>query len=56
MHKAAFLSIAENVRTLLELGASPNYRDPIGLTPLYYTMLTTDSPPEVENTLNPDCV
>ncbi|KAI6242794.1 hypothetical protein M3Y99_00186600 [Aphelenchoides fujianensis] len=43
MHKAAFLSIAENVRALLELGASPNYRDPIGLTPLYYCMLTTDS-------------
>ncbi|KAE9550115.1 hypothetical protein FO519_006675 [Halicephalobus sp. NKZ332] len=43
MHKAAFLSIAENVKTLLELGASPNYRDPIGLTPLYYSMLTTDS-------------
>uniref|UniRef100_A0A7E4VB83 ANK_REP_REGION domain-containing protein n=1 Tax=Panagrellus redivivus TaxID=6233 RepID=A0A7E4VB83_PANRE len=43
MHKAAFLSITENVKTLLELGASPNYRDPIGLTPLYYSMLTTDS-------------
>ncbi|CAI4232535.1 unnamed protein product [Auanema sp. JU1783] len=43
MHKAAFLSSADNVKTLLELGASPNYRDPIGLTPLYYNMLTTDS-------------
>ncbi|CAJ0587098.1 unnamed protein product, partial [Mesorhabditis spiculigera] len=43
MHKAAFLSSVENVKTLLELGASPNYRDPIGLTPLYYNMLTTDS-------------
>lgn len=32
MHKAAFLSVADNVRTLLELGASPNYRDLIGLT------------------------
>ncbi|WKX94467.1 hypothetical protein Q1695_011607 [Nippostrongylus brasiliensis] len=43
MHKAAFLSSYENVKALLELGASPNYRDPIGLTPLYYNMLTTDS-------------
>lgn len=43
MHKAAFLSRTENVKTLLELGASPNYKDPIGLTPLYYSMLTTDS-------------
>lgn len=43
MHKAAFLSMTENVRTLLDLGASPSYKDPIGLTPLYYTMLTPDS-------------
>uniref|UniRef100_A0A1I7WVT6 PDZ domain-containing protein n=1 Tax=Heterorhabditis bacteriophora TaxID=37862 RepID=A0A1I7WVT6_HETBA len=43
MHKAAFLSSLDNVRTLIELGASPNYRDPIGLTPLYYSMLTADS-------------
>uniref|UniRef100_A0A915EUV0 PDZ domain-containing protein n=1 Tax=Ditylenchus dipsaci TaxID=166011 RepID=A0A915EUV0_9BILA len=46
MHKASFLSIVDSVKTLLELGASPNYRDPIGLTPLYYNMLTTDSNPE----------
>ncbi|TKR57334.1 hypothetical protein L596_030822 [Steinernema carpocapsae] len=43
MHKAAFLSMTENVKTLLELGASPNYRDQIGLTSLYYNMLMTDS-------------
>ncbi|GMR36196.1 hypothetical protein PMAYCL1PPCAC_06391 [Pristionchus mayeri] len=43
MHKAAFLSSVENVKTLLELGASPNYRDVIGLTPFYYNMLTNDS-------------
>uniref|UniRef100_A0A914D2N0 Uncharacterized protein n=1 Tax=Acrobeloides nanus TaxID=290746 RepID=A0A914D2N0_9BILA len=43
MHKAAFLGLLENVKTLLELGGSPNFRDPIGLTPLYYCMLTTDS-------------
>lgn len=47
MHKAAFLSSLENVKTLLELGASPNYRDPIGLTPLYYNMLTADSNDQV---------
>lgn len=51
MHKAAFLSIVDNVKALLELGASPNYRDPIGLTPLYYNMLTTDSHPEVAEML-----
>ncbi|KAL3098410.1 hypothetical protein niasHS_003763 [Heterodera schachtii] len=51
MHKAAFLSIADNLRTLLELGASPNYRDLIGLTPLYYNMLNTDSNSEVAQML-----
>uniref|UniRef100_A0A183BWD6 ANK_REP_REGION domain-containing protein n=1 Tax=Globodera pallida TaxID=36090 RepID=A0A183BWD6_GLOPA len=51
MHKAAFLSVADNVRTLLELGASPNFRDLIGLTPLYYNMLNTDSNPEVAQML-----
>lgn len=51
MHKAAFLSVAESVRTLLELGASPNYKDPIGLTPLYYCMLTPDSTSEVAEML-----
>lgn len=35
--------MTENVKTLLELGASPNYKDPISLTPLYYCTLTTDS-------------
>lgn len=51
MHKAAFLSSADNVKTLLELGASPNYRDPIGLTPLYYNMLTADSNDQVAEML-----
>ncbi|PIO71628.1 ankyrin repeat protein, partial [Teladorsagia circumcincta] len=51
MHKAAFLSSCENVKALLELGASPNYRDPIGLTPLYYNMLTTDSNDQVAEML-----
>ncbi|CAA88324.1 Protein shank [Caenorhabditis elegans] len=51
MHKAAFLSSFENVKTLIELGASPNYRDPIGLTPLYYNMLTADSNDQVAEIL-----
>uniref|UniRef100_A0A914LRZ1 Uncharacterized protein n=1 Tax=Meloidogyne incognita TaxID=6306 RepID=A0A914LRZ1_MELIC len=51
MHKAAFLSVAENVRVLLELGASPNYKDLIGLTPLYYNMLNAESNAEVTEML-----
>uniref|UniRef100_A0A8R1DUZ3 PDZ domain-containing protein n=1 Tax=Caenorhabditis japonica TaxID=281687 RepID=A0A8R1DUZ3_CAEJA len=51
MHKAAFLSSFENVKTLIELGASPNYRDPIGLTPLYYNMLTSDSNDQIAEIL-----
>jgi hypothetical protein len=31
-------------QTLLELGASPNYRDVRGLTPLYYTVFNDTSP------------
>lgn len=54
MHKAAFLSSYENVKALLELGASPNYRDPIGLTPLYYNMLTTDSNDQVRSADQPE--
>ena len=29
---------AESIRTLLDLGASPNYKDAKGLTPLYLTV------------------
>lgn len=29
-----------NVQTLLSLGASPDYKDRRGLTPLYHTVLT----------------
>ena len=52
MHKTAFLSSLENAKTLIELGASPNYRDPIGLTPLYYNMLTTDSNDQVSTVID----
>lgn len=51
MHKAAYWSLAENVNCLLELGASPNYRDPLGLTPLYYNMLHSNSKSSVAQML-----
>ncbi|MCP9261813.1 SH3 and multiple ankyrin repeat domains protein 3 [Dirofilaria immitis] len=51
MHKAAYWSLAENVNCLLELGASPNYRDPLGLTPLYYNMLQSSSKSSVAQML-----
>lgn len=54
IHKASFMSSVANVQTLLELGASPNYKDPLGLTPLYYNMLTTDSKPDVTEMLLKD--
>ncbi|CAG9820115.1 unnamed protein product, partial [Phaedon cochleariae] len=38
LHLAVEHKSIEALRTLLELGASPNYRDNKGLTPLYYTM------------------
>jgi hypothetical protein len=44
MHKAAFLSLADNVRALLELGASPNYRDLIGLTVSSFNFLSCTFP------------
>jgi SH3/ankyrin repeat-containing protein len=51
MHKAAFCSMTDNVKALLELGASPNYKDPIGLTPLYYNLLSPESSPQVAELL-----
>lgn len=38
MHRAVEHRSLESVKTLLELGASPNYRDAKGLTPLYLTV------------------
>lgn len=38
LHKAARLASYNNVQTLLDLGASPNYRDCANLTPLYYAV------------------
>lgn len=38
LHRAVEKNSLEAVRTLLELGASPNYRDGKGLTPLYLSV------------------
>lgn len=40
MHRAVEHKSLEALKTLLELGASPNYKDNKGLTPLYYTITT----------------
>lgn len=38
MHSAVIKNNCEALRTLLDLGASPNYKDAKGLTPLYLTV------------------
>ncbi|XP_050299249.1 protein shank isoform X2 [Anthonomus grandis grandis] len=38
LHKAVEHKSLESLKTLLELGASPNYKDNKGLTPLYFTI------------------
>lgn len=38
MHRAIENKTLEGMKTLLELGASPNYKDGKGLTPLYLTI------------------
>lgn len=40
MHRAVEHKSLEALKTLLELGASPNYKDNKGLTPLYYAITT----------------
>ncbi|XP_077284639.1 SH3 and multiple ankyrin repeat domains prosap isoform X2 [Arctopsyche grandis] len=44
MHKAVEKNSLEAVRTLLELGASPNYKDGKGLTPLYLSVTNKTDP------------
>ncbi|XP_037071274.1 SH3 and multiple ankyrin repeat domains protein 3-like [Pollicipes pollicipes] len=39
LHKAVQRNNFEALKTLLDLGASPNYQDAKGLTPLYYSIL-----------------
>lgn len=44
MHRAVEKNSLEATKTLLELGASPNYKDAKGLTPLYLSITnSTDS-------------
>ena len=44
MHRAVVSNNIEAVRTMLELGASPNYRDSKNLTPLYHSVtMNTDA-------------
>ncbi|KAI0228973.1 hypothetical protein LSAT2_020617 [Lamellibrachia satsuma] len=47
MHRAAVRGNCDALKILLELGASPNYKDGHGLTPLYYS---------VSNDADPKCV
>ncbi|KAF2359527.1 Talin N-terminal F0 domain [Trinorchestia longiramus] len=44
MHRAVQADNLHGVRTLLDLGASPNYRDHRGLTPLYYCVTHAKDP------------
>ncbi len=44
MHRAVEKSSLEALTTLLELGASPNYKDGKGLTPLYLTVTHRTDP------------
>ncbi|XP_069950590.1 protein shank isoform X2 [Cherax quadricarinatus] len=44
MHRAVQANNFEAVKTLLDLGASPNYRDARGLTPLYYSVIHATDP------------
>ncbi|XP_068628040.1 SH3 and multiple ankyrin repeat domains protein 3 [Battus philenor] len=44
MHRAVEKNSLEAVKTLLELGASPNYKDSKGLTPLYLSVTNKTDP------------
>ncbi|XP_077640486.1 SH3 and multiple ankyrin repeat domains protein 2 isoform X1 [Lonchura striata] len=44
LHKAARAKNQVALKTLLELGASPNYKDSCGLTPLYHTAIVGGDP------------
>ncbi|XP_037995411.1 SH3 and multiple ankyrin repeat domains protein 2 isoform X2 [Motacilla alba alba] len=44
LHKAARAKNQVALKTLLELGASPNYKDSCGLTPLYHTAVVGGDP------------
>ncbi|KAF6021842.1 SHANK3 [Bugula neritina] len=44
VHTAAINRNAEAIKALLELGASPNYKDSMGLTPLFHLCKKKNSP------------
>ncbi|XP_015593339.1 SH3 and multiple ankyrin repeat domains protein 1 isoform X3 [Cephus cinctus] len=52
MHRAVERNSLEAVKTLLELGASPNYKDTKGLTPLYYSVTYKTDPMLCETLLH----
>ncbi|KAL6438064.1 hypothetical protein ACFW04_004368 [Cataglyphis niger] len=52
MHRAVERNSLEAVKTLLELGASPNYKDTKGLTPLYYSVIHKTDPMLCETLLH----
>lgn len=52
MHRAVERNSLEAVQTLLELGASPNYKDTKGLTPLYYSVIYKTDPMLCETLLH----
>ena len=56
MHRAVTTNNLETVRTMLELGASPNYRDSKNLTPLYHAVLQVTDPVITETLLHDHAV
>ncbi|XP_028132157.2 SH3 and multiple ankyrin repeat domains protein 2 isoform X3 [Diabrotica virgifera virgifera] len=52
LHRAVEHRSLEALKTLLELGASPNYKDNKGLTPLYYTITLVVDPTFTETLLH----
>ncbi|RUS82223.1 hypothetical protein EGW08_009999 [Elysia chlorotica] len=43
LHRSAIVGNAEAIRTLLDLGASPDVKDGLDLTPLYYSVCNEDA-------------
>ncbi|XP_060530201.1 SH3 and multiple ankyrin repeat domains protein 3 isoform X2 [Cylas formicarius] len=56
LHRAIEHKSLEALKTLLELGASPNYKDNKGLTPLYFTVSPNVDPVFVETLLHDHAV
>lgn len=52
LHRAVEKNSLEATKTLLELGASPNYKDAKGLTPLYLSVTNSNDPVITETLLH----